>query len=148
MQKPLTNNTLYGLQPFPLNIIFPFSVQTFPKPRCSLAFLRCFILFRVKFSVTETPFSFKSVLFLKTWCLSLYRVNFTIIAHGLWPGPFRFPTCDSCQYLFDTFRCLVNYWWCLKAIRPIQSINQQAIPSYKSIAPDYLLSFQDFLFQS
>ena len=74
-----------------LNIIYPSSVQTFAKPCCYLAFLRCSILFRVRLSVTEIPVPFQSFLFLKTWCLSLYHVNFTIIARGFWPGRFRFP---------------------------------------------------------
>ena len=82
MRKPLKNNKLLDYHHFP---------QTFAKPCCSLAFLRCSILFRVRLSVTEIPVPFKSFLFLKTWCLSLYRVNFTIIARGFWPGPFRFP---------------------------------------------------------
>ena len=73
---------------FPFYIIFPSSVQTFEYSCCSLAFLSASILFWIMHSVTEILLF---LLFLKTWCLSLYRVNFTI-AHGFWPGTFRFPS--------------------------------------------------------
>ena len=59
------------------------------------------------------------------------------------------PICDSCQYLFETFRCLVCYWWHLKPFRQylqflFPSIHESASNFYASIAPDHLLFFSRF----
>ena len=81
-------------------------------------FLEVFHPFRIKGLCNGDTAFFQKFLLQKTWCLSLYRINFTIIARDFWPGRFRFPNLWLLSILiWEILMCLVCSWWHLKSFR-------------------------------